>query len=656
MKVVFDKMGMVLKRNFVSLLVFELIFRVGTWLAVLPGAAFLLRWSMRVQKMKFITNQNIFKFLTHPLTIAILLFTVFVIIVLCMLEYGALLICFEYSANNMKINSWEMLLEGLVLLRRMHGRGRAFMLVAICLPAINLLMLAAGVVKVQASNYVAERLVMSRGGVPILLSLIAVLCILFFVFGFSMTLRFLRQDVKTAKKPKGCRATEDGENARSSKNFENSHRNAFENAPGNVSENTSENTSGNATESADPGRSDYHRGRFFKNVLYILIWNAISWGLLLLLSALLIAAVSIFIAMTPERGYTMLRIIDHGNRVYLCIGFLAGFISTTINLAGLYSLAHVLEEQKVGRNEMSRRFAEKTKGLFLLHRRVALAIVVTLGVLELHMVVRSYLTGDYNMSDMMTGVAVTAHRGASKYAPENTLEALQLAIDQYADYAEVDVQESADGVLFLLHDYSTVRTCNRSVIAYTQTYEELLKLDATNAKKGYSGVRIPTLEDAILLCRGQVKLNIEIKTNPKTPDVVDKTVAMIEDLDFVNQCVVTCTDLNYLARVKELNPDIKTGQILKVTIGDVPQSDALDFLSMKYTNVSEKLVERAHELGMEVHVWTVNDTNAMKEMAAIGVDNIITDDAPTAKQIAHGERLGEGLLSILRSMVKQVEK
>ena len=84
MKVVFDKMGMVLKRNFVSLLVFEFIFRVGTWLAVLPSAAFLLRWSMRVQKMKFITNQNIFRFLSHPLTIAILVFTVFVIIVLCM--------------------------------------------------------------------------------------------------------------------------------------------------------------------------------------------------------------------------------------------------------------------------------------------------------------------------------------------------------------------------------------------------------------------------------------------------------------------------------------------------------------------------------------------------------------------------------------------
>lgn len=612
MKVVFDKMGMVLKRNFLSLLVFELIFRVGTWLAVLPGAAFLLRWSMRVQKMGYVTNQNIFKFLSHPLTIVILLFIVCVIIVLCMLEYGALLICFEYSANNMKINSWEMLLEGLMLLRRMRGRARAFALVAVCLPAINLLMLAAGVLKVQASNYVAERLVMSRGGVPILLTVIALLGILFFVFGFSMALRFLRQDDEEEKPEIRAELGRDLRN--------------------------------------------YHHGRFFRNIAYIMIWNLISFGLLLLLSALLIAAVSIFIAMTPERGYTMLRIIDHGNRVYLCIGFLAGFISTTINLAGLYSLAHVLEEQKVGRNEMKRRFADKTKRLQLLHKRVALAIVVTVGILELHMVVRSYLTGSYNISDVMTGVAVTAHRGASKYAPENTLEALQLAIDQYADYAEIDVQESADGVLFLLHDLSTLRTCDKAVVAYTKTYEELLELDASDGKKGYSDVRIPTLEDAILLCRGQIKLNIEIKTNPKTPDVVAKTVAMIEDLDFVNQCVVTCTDLNYLAQVKEINPDIKTGQILKVTIGDVPQSEALDFLSMKYTNVTEKLVERAHELGMEVHVWTVNDTNSLKEMVAIGVDNIITDDAPKAKQIEHGERLGEGLLSILQSVVKQVEK
>jgi|GEM_PF-175756 glycerophosphoryl diester phosphodiesterase len=606
MKVVFDKMGMVLKRNFVSLLVFELIFRIGTWLAVLPGAAILLRWSMRVQKMKFITNQNIFRFLAHPLTILLLALMVFVIIVLCMWEYGALLVCFEYSANNMKINSWEMFLEGLVLLRRLHGRVRTFALVTACLPAINLLMLAAGVVKVQASNYVAERIAMSRGGIPILISVAVLLCILLFVFGLSMAIRFLRQDLGDKEKIA-----------------------IFH---------------------------EYHRGRFLKNVSYILLWNLAAVGILLLFSAVLICVVSIYIALTPGSGYTMLRIIEHGNRVFLCIGFLAGFISTTVNLSGLYCLAHVLEEQKVGKNEMKKRFAEKTKILQLLHKRVALAVVVAVGILELHMVVRSYITGDYNISDVMTGVAVTAHRGASKDAPENTLEALQLAIDQYADYAEVDVQESADGVLFLLHDMSTLRTGNKAVVAYTQTYEELQKIDVSAKKKGYSDVRIPTLEDAILLCRGQIKLNIEIKTNAKTPDVVDKTVAMIEDLDFVNQCVVTCTDLNYLARVKELNPDIMTGQILKVTIGDVPQSDALDFLSMKYTNVTASLVERAHELGMEVHVWTVNDTNSLKEMTAIGVDNIITDDAPKAKQIIHGERLGEGLLSILRSMVKQVEK
>jgi len=599
-------MGVVLRKNFLSLLVFELIFRIGTWLAVLPSAVFLLRWSMRAQKMRYITNQNIFRFLLHPLTIAILLCVAIVVIVLCMLEYGSLLICYEYSANSMKINSWEMLLEGAMLLRRMKYRGRTMALVTVCLPAINLLMLAAGIMKVQATNYVAERLVMTRYGKQILLAAIVFFGILLILFGLSMSLRFLKTDRKETSLAADYR--------------------------------------------------EYHRGRFWKNALYMLLWNLIAWGVLLLLSALLISGVSIFIALTPERGYTMLRIIDHGNRVYLCIGFLAGFISTTVNLAGLYCLAHVLEEQKVGRAEMKRRFGDKVKVLQLLHKRIALALVVVIGVLELHMVVRSYMTGAYNLSDIMTGVAVTAHRGASKDAPENTLEALQLAIDQYADYAEVDVQLSSDGVLFLLHDLSTLRTCDKALVAYTQPYEELLKLDASARKKGYSDVRIPTLEDAILLCRGRIKLNIEIKVNPKTPEVVEKTVAMIQDLDFTDQCVVTCTDLTYLEKVKEIDPDIKTGQILKVTIGDVPQSEAIDFLSMKYANVTENLVDRAHENDMEVHVWTVNDTNAMKEMAAIGVDNIITDDAPTAKQITQGELIGEGLLSIIRSMVKQVEK
>lgn len=109
-------------------------------------------------------------------------------------------------------------------------------------------------------------------------------------------------------------------------------------------------------------------------------------------------------------------------------------------------------------------------------------------------------------------VQITAHRGASGSAPENTLIALQKAIEAGADYAEIDVQETSDGRLVLLHDPDLKRTTGLKKNIWQTTYNELKHLDAGSwFSDEFSAERIPLLEDAIELVRGKMLLNIELK-------------------------------------------------------------------------------------------------------------------------------------------------
>ena len=228
--------------------------------------------------------------------------------------------------------------------------------------------------------------------------------------------------------------------------------------------------------------------------------------------------------------------------------------------------------------------------------------------------------------DLTRSIAVTAHSGSSLKAPENTLSAIRQAIADRADYAEIDVQTTSDGVVVLMHDADLSRIASVNRRLDSMKYEELKTIDIGSwFSPDFEAERIATLDEAIDLARGQIKLNIELKYNEPNPGLGDKVVNIVREAGFVSDCVVTSLDLRALKEFKGNFPEIKTGLIVFEAIGNPLQAD-MDFFSMNAGRVTTRFVRQAQKHGKEVHVWTVNRAHNALAMIEMGVDNIITDN------------------------------
>ncbi len=223
-------------------------------------------------------------------------------------------------------------------------------------------------------------------------------------------------------------------------------------------------------------------------------------------------------------------------------------------------------------------------------------------------------------------VRVTAHRGHSHAAPENTLKAVHQAIVSRADYVEVDVQRTADGVVVLLHDRDLKRVAGDSRRIDEITYAEARKLDVGRwFGAAFAGERIPRLADVLTLCRGRVKLNIEMKFYGPDRRLARDVARLVRERDVEQDCLVTSFSHDGLVELKRHNGRLRTGLIVGKALGDVSRLD-VEALSVRADGLSDAMLRAAHRRGLEVHVWTVNDARQMARLIKRGVDNIITDD------------------------------
>lgn len=266
--------------------------------------------------------------------------------------------------------------------------------------------------------------------------------------------------------------------------------------------------------------------------------------------------------------------------------------------------------------------------------------------------------GSLAEKETLFGTYITSHRGASFDAPENTIPAIEKAIESYADYVEIDLQETKDGRIVLMHDTSLFRTTGNKDTVSNLTLEQLQHLDAGSwFSPEFAGTRIPTVEEVFEQCKGRISLNIELKADrnmEKNTRLVKKIVELISEYDMENQCVVSSTNYRMLEVVKEINPRIPTGYILSFAIGNVKEKDSVDFYSVRAGFLSEKFVIKAHEAGKEVHAWTVNTRTEMERMKRYGVDNIITDKPLLAREVLYSDDVKSGFLRIMKELVQKV--
>ena len=174
---------------------------------------------------------------------------------------------------------------------------------------------------------------------------------------------------------------------------------------------------------------------------------------------------------------------------------------------------------------------------------------------------------------------VWAHRGASGYAPENTLDAFQKAVEMGADGIELDVQMTKDGELVVIHDETINRVSNGKGWVKDYTYEELKKFNFNKTHLEYTKEEIPTLEQVYLLIKPtNLTINVEIKTGIVFyPGIEERVLELTERLGMKERVIYSSFNHYTIRKIKELDPQAKTGMLYEDGI-----IDAVDYACEKY--------------------------------------------------------------------------
>lgn len=274
------------------------------------------------------------------------------------------------------------------------------------------------------------------------------------------------------------------------------------------------------------------------------------------------------------------------------------------------------------------------KKIYMYRKRIiALSIVVVIGV-----------NFAYNFADRRSvlhmglgnPVEVTAHRGYSAAYPENTIPAFKGAIQVGADWAELDVQQTADGEVIVMHDSNLKRTTGLDKEVWQVTWDEIKDLDNGSwFDKKYQTVRIPTLEEVLKVCRGKIHLNIEIKPSGHDKDLEEQVAKLLKKYHMRDTCVVSSLKYDSLRKIKEADDSIETAYITSVSYGNFTDLEYADGYSVESTLLSKSFVNKAQKAGKQIYVWTVNSEERLEKVVGMGIDNVITDDPVMAKELIY---------------------
>ena len=225
---------------------------------------------------------------------------------------------------------------------------------------------------------------------------------------------------------------------------------------------------------------------------------------------------------------------------------------------------------------------------------------------------------------------ILAHRGASAYAPENTLEAFRLALEMGADGFELDVHLSRDGHLVVIHDESVNRTTNGTGEVRDLTLAELKALDACNGKEAYRGAKIPTLEEVFELIKDTHHIvNVELKTdNYLYPGLEEQCLELVARMGLEDRVIYSSFNHYTLMKMRQLKPDAKLGMLfgdVMVRPWEYAERLNVNYLHPMKLNIwTPDFTKDAGEAGYGVNVWTVNDEKTMVLCHAVGA-GIITN-------------------------------
>jgi glycerophosphoryl diester phosphodiesterase len=225
-------------------------------------------------------------------------------------------------------------------------------------------------------------------------------------------------------------------------------------------------------------------------------------------------------------------------------------------------------------------------------------------------------------------VLLISHRGAGGLAPENTMPAIDSGIANKANILEIDIHQSLDSQLVVIHDRSVDRTTNGRGDISQLTYAQINQLNTVGSlTSNYGQVKIPLLREVLLrVAASNVELIIEIKDPKNYPGLVPRLVNLIHETNTLEKVFVFSFDIDVIKEIKLALPGVRTG-FLCLGVENLDNYEGADFISPNMWSViyHPSIVQKIHRKNCKVFVWTVDSPFFMKYLIRQNVDGIITN-------------------------------
>ncbi len=600
MKILTKDTWQIIRQNWKNILLFEFLYRGITTPVYMRLVSRGIRLALRAAGYSYLTPANIGNFLIQPVTLLAFAAAAFVGILILSLETAGLVTAFQGSAYYQKLTPLHILWGGLQKMKdEMEKRNWQLPLfLAAQYLLIHLPFILRTIVRYKPANFIFQELKKQPVAVTFLIILL--------IFGILAV-------IPRSLTVYGCMIEQKHFHSGVVRSWQMTHKRKWRIAS-----------------------------------------LAMFWELAVILLASAVYAVSVCVAAVcvvyfSRQSLAMAVLLSAADRLETGIIYLASMLAFVMVFAALSVAYYQYGNRRFHADRWD--FGYPARGS--INRKtmaMVLAALLGVGLFYIYDLVRN---GSELSEELLIETEITAHRGSSVTAPENTIPAIEKAMEEMADSVEIDVQMTSDGVIVLGHDASLKRVAgvNRSIAS--MTFAQLEQLDVGSwFSKSYEGTRIPALSEVLELCSQKIGLNIEIKYVGKNSELPEKTAEMIKAYGMENQCVVTSTNLPYLRRVKAVLPEVRTGYIISAAYGNFYSSEDIDFISIRSGFVTSALMQNAHEQGKAVYAWTVNSKSELERLTLLGVDGIITDRPVLAREIVYREEATESLFEYLKLVLR----
>ena len=592
------RMGIkLLQHNWKSILLFEVMYKFVAAVLFIPILVFLFNISLKLVGVQYLSNDNLFSFMVKPTSIVLILLVIFIGSIFILIEMMAMVGCFHASYHKKRISASDMFQIGISgASKALHRKNFGVIIwMTFFLPLVNIIPITVYLNIISIPNFVKKYLQANSLMLQIILVVMIAMSLISVLFIYCVPWFLLEDsDFKQAKK-------------KSKHLIYKSYK---------------------------------------KTVVKLILWNLIA---IVLFVITFVVGIWIVYEVTKGMGVDKTLHIITIRTTSTFINFL--ILSYTFFFIPI-TTAFISNSYYKKLEEKGEKITEFIKPKPLLERSKLLKYILIISTtILLGNNIRLYFFAKDELllrAELFHQVTIMAHRGDSGTAPENTIPAFENAIENMADWIELDVQQTKDGVIVVMHDSNLKRTTGVNKNIWNTTYDEIKNLDAGSwFDERFCDVRIPTLDEVLKLTKGKIKLNIELKPTGHEVNFEKKVIDIIRENDFQGDCIVCSLKYDAIAKVKKIDPEIRTAYVLIVVYSDFWNASAADAFSIEYSFVTKTMVHNIKNAGKDIYVWTVNNEKGLKKMIDMGVDSIITDYPLEAKELLLSQYAPKTVIELL---------